>query len=126
VRPHLRHLWSAATVGVGLFGAEGAAIGEGGQLYIVNSGSSTVVEIPAGCNALTVCTRQTTAANETNGLTAPDDLVETAAAKTCITQPANKQVIRSTGAYGTQTTVGADLNAPKGVVVGCNGQPLHC
>jgi serine/threonine-protein kinase len=65
-------------------------------------------------------------ANETNGLAAPNDLVVAADAKLYITQPANNQVIalpwnRSTGAYGTQTTVGADLNAPKGVALDATG-----
>jgi sugar lactone lactonase YvrE len=114
------------TVGVDLFSPECITIGEGGKLYIANSGNSTVVEIPAGCNALTVCTTQTTVANETNGLAAPNDLVVAADAKLYITQPATNQVIalqwnRSIGAYGTQTTVGADLNGPKGVAVDATG-----
>jgi hypothetical protein len=59
----------------------------------------------------------TTVANETNGLTTSNELVVAADAKLYITQPGNNQVIalpwnRSTGAYGTQTTVGADLNGP--------------
>jgi len=51
-----------------------------------------LVEIPAGCNALTVCTTQTTVANETNGLTAPNDLVVAADAKLYIT---NRPTIKS-------------------------------
>ncbi|WP_158792109.1 SMP-30/gluconolactonase/LRE family protein [Granulicella sp. L60] len=115
------------TVGINLFDPEAVAIGQQGKLLIANTGNGSVVEVPTECNATNSCTTQTIVANQqNNGLTNPNDLAVDPDGSLYITQPNNNQVIelpwnRSTGTYGTQTTVGSDLDGPRGVAVDAIG-----
>jgi sugar lactone lactonase YvrE len=114
------------TAGVNLSSPEAVALANS-KLYIANTDDSSVVEVPAGCNALKSCTAQTTLANQANNnLSSPNSLAVAGNGNLYITQGGSNQVIelpwsRSTSTYGTQIAVGTDLSGPKGVAVDAGG-----
>ncbi len=114
------------TTGVNLSSPEAVAFANG-KLYIANTDGSSVVEVPAGCNALKSCTTQTTLADQSNNdLSSPNSLAVAGSGNLYITQGGSDQVIelpwsRSTSTYGKQIAVGNDLSGPKDVAVDAAG-----
>src|SRR5271157_3440851 len=83
------------TVGVELFSPAGVGFGED-KVYIANSGNSSVLEVPGGCDASHRCTSQTIVADQAkNGLSYPRELVVTASGNLYVTQPNNNQIFSS-------------------------------
>ena len=115
------------TVGTNLLSPEAVAVGSGGKVYIANAGNSSVVEVPAGCSAAPSCTSQTTVASqERNGLANPTGVGVAPSGNVYIVDNGNNRVILlpwnpSSGAYGTQTEVGAGLVGPRGVALDAMG-----
>jgi hypothetical protein len=83
VGPQHRSIWTADHGRLDLLRPEAVAIADD-KLYIADTGDSTVVEIPAGCDALQSCMPQKTVADQSNNdLSNPNGLA-VAGNKTCI------------------------------------------
>jgi sugar lactone lactonase YvrE len=116
-----------ATVGTNLPSPEAVAVGSGGKVYIANVGNSSVIEVPAAGSAAASRTSQTTVASqETNGLANPAGAAAGPSGNLYIVDNGNNRLILlpwnpSSGAYGTQTEVGAGLVGPRGVALDAMG-----
>ena len=95
-------------VGSGLSGPWGVAVDGAGDLFIADTQSSRVVEVPAGGGP------QTTVGS---GLNRPYSVTVDGAGDVFIADVGNNQVVEVPAGGGAQTTVGSGLNAPYGVAV---------
>ena len=100
-------------VGNGLSGPWGVAVDAAGDVFIADTQSSRVVEVPAGGGP------QTTVGS---GLNRPYGVAVDAAGDVFIADEANNQVVEVPAGGGSQTTVPASgLNSPYGVAVDRSG-----
>ncbi len=100
-------------VGSGLSGPWGVAVDGAGDVFIADTLSSRVVEIPAGGGP------QTTVL--VSGLNHPYGVAVDGAGDVFIADETNNQVVEVPAGGGPQTTVGSGLNAPYGVAVDGKG-----
>src|ERR1700693_4446712 len=103
---------SQTYMGSGLSGPWSVAVEGAGDLFIADTQSSRVVEIPAGGGP------QITVGS---GLNRPYGVAVDRAGNVFIADESNNQVVEVPAGGGPQTTVGSGLNAPYGVAVDAAG-----
>ena len=94
------------TPATGLTNSQGVAVDAAGDLFIANSGSNQVVEIPTGGGS------QLTLGS---GLSSPMGLAVDGAGNVFIADQGNNRVVEVPAGGGPQTTVGTGLSGPVGV-----------